>query len=141
MFVVFFTLGYSHEGMSAGSDGNGVGAGIQNVGGKNTPPHGSPTPMDKATLKVHLPNGGMNVVKFGDAMDVRGIISLLTSRLAAGTRHYRNLYAMRLHHPGSGESYWLHQDTTMYQVNISSVFIVLKICVIFFVFITIKLIF
>lgn len=23
---------------------------------------------------------------------------------------------MRLHHPGSGESYWLHQDTTMYQV-------------------------
>lgn len=26
-------------------------------GGRNTPPHGSPTPMDKATLKVHLPNG------------------------------------------------------------------------------------
>ncbi|EGI67695.1 Focal adhesion kinase 1 [Acromyrmex echinatior] len=24
---------------------------------------------------------------------------------------------MRLHHPGSGESYWLHQDTTMYQVQ------------------------
>lgn len=40
----------------------------------------------------------------------------MTSRLAAGTRNYRNLYAMRLHHPGSGESYWLHQDTTMYQV-------------------------
>ncbi|OAD62388.1 Focal adhesion kinase 1 [Eufriesea mexicana] len=73
--------------------------------------------MDKATLKVHLPKGGFNVVKFGDAIDVRGIISLVTSRLAAGTRHYRNLYAMRLHHPGSGESYWLHQDTTMYQVQ------------------------
>lgn len=63
-------------------------------------------------------SGGFNVVKFGDAIDVRGIISLVTSRLAVGTRHYRNLYAMRLHHPGSGESYWLHQDTTMYQVYI-----------------------
>ncbi|XP_043274761.1 focal adhesion kinase 1 isoform X7 [Venturia canescens] len=109
----------SHEGMSAGGDGSGVGGGVQNAGGggRNTPPHGSPTPMDKATLKVHLPNGGFNVVKFGDAIDVKGIISLVTSRLAVGTRHYRNLYAMRLHHPGSGESYWLHQDTTMYQVQ------------------------
>ncbi|XP_076766474.1 protein tyrosine kinase 2 Fak isoform X3 [Xylocopa sonorina] len=101
-----------------GDGGGGGGGGVQGSGGgRNTPPHGSPTPMDKATLKVHLPNGGFNVVKFGDAIDVRGIISLVTSRLAAGTRHYRNLYAMRLHHPGSGESYWLHQDTTMYQVQ------------------------
>ncbi|XP_043529652.1 focal adhesion kinase 1 isoform X3 [Frieseomelitta varia] len=108
-----------HEGMSTGvGDGAGGGGGVQGSGGgRNTPPHGSPTPMDKATLKVHLPNGGFNVVKFGDAIDVRGIISLVTSRLAVGTRHYRNLYAMRLHHPGSGESYWLHQDTTMYQVQ------------------------
>ncbi|XP_020723404.1 uncharacterized protein LOC100651181 isoform X2 [Bombus terrestris] len=109
----------SHEGMSTGvGDGAGGGGGVQGSGGgRNTPPHGSPTPMDKATLKVHLPNGGFNVVKFGDAIDVRGIISLVTSRLSVGTRHYRNLYAMRLHHPGSGESYWLHQDTTMYQVQ------------------------
>ncbi|XP_053593208.1 uncharacterized protein LOC103577529 [Microplitis demolitor] len=105
----------SHEGMSAGGDGAG---GIQSgSGGRSTPPHGSPTPMDKATLKVHLPNGGFNVVKFGDAIDVKGIISLVTSRLAVGNRHYKSLYAMRLHHPGSGESYWLHQDTTMYQVQ------------------------
>ncbi|XP_039305531.1 uncharacterized protein LOC105205797 isoform X2 [Solenopsis invicta] len=110
----------SHEGMStgAGDEGGGGVGGVQSSGGgRNTPPHGSPTPMDKATLKVHLPNGGFNVVKFGDAIDVKGIISLVTSRLAVGTRHYRNLYAMRLHHPGSGESYWLHQDTTMYQVQ------------------------
>ncbi|XP_043473033.1 focal adhesion kinase 1 isoform X3 [Leptopilina heterotoma] len=100
--------------MSTGGDGGGVQGG---GGGRNTPPHGSPTPMDKATLKVHLPNGGFNVVKFGDAIDVKGIISLVTSRLAVGTRHYKQLYAMRLHHPGSGESYWLHQDTTMYQVQ------------------------
>ncbi|KAJ8673206.1 hypothetical protein QAD02_004468 [Eretmocerus hayati] len=105
--------------MSAGSDGSGGGSGLSGIqGGRNTPTHGSPTPMDKATLKVHLPNGGFNVVKFGDAIDVKGIISLVTSRLvASGTRHYKNLYAMRLHHPGSGESYWLHQDTTMYQVQ------------------------
>lgn len=70
---------------------------------------------------VLLNLGGFNVVKFGDAIDVRGIISLVTSRLAVGTRHYRNLYAMRLHHPGSGESYWLHQDTTMYQVQSGSI--------------------
>ncbi|XP_066593814.1 uncharacterized protein Fak isoform X2 [Prorops nasuta] len=108
-----------HEGMSAGTtDGGGGAGGVQlSGGGRNTPPHGSPTPMDKATLKVHLPNGGFNVVKFGDAIDVKGIISLVTSRLAAGTRHYRNLYAMRLHHPSTNESYWLHQDTTMYQVQ------------------------
>ncbi|XP_076239601.1 protein tyrosine kinase 2 Fak isoform X2 [Calliopsis andreniformis] len=101
--------------------GDGGGGGVGGVqgsgGGRNTPPHGSPTPMDKATLKVHLPKGGFNLVKFGDAIDVKGIISLVTSRLAVGTRYYRNLYAMRLHHPGSGESYWLHQDTTMYQVQ------------------------
>jgi hypothetical protein len=37
-----------------------------------TPPAtGSPDRLDKATLKVHLPNGGFNVVKFGDAIDVK----------------------------------------------------------------------
>lgn len=46
--------------MSTGTgDGGGSGGGgVQGGGGgRNTPPHGSPTPMDKATLKVHLPNG------------------------------------------------------------------------------------
>jgi len=57
------------------------------------------------------------VVKFGDAIDVKGIITLITSRLATGQRAYQHLYAMRLHHPPTGEVYWLHQDTTMYQVQ------------------------
>lgn len=74
---------------------------------------------DFSELGMYTFLGGFNVVKFGDAIDVKGIISLVTSRLAVGTRQYRNLYAMRLHHPGSGESYWLHQDTTMYQVSSS----------------------
>ena len=26
---------------------------------------------DKSTLKVHLPNGGFNVVKYGDATDIK----------------------------------------------------------------------
>jgi len=46
--------------MSTGSGDGGASSvgGVQNSGGgRNTPPHGSPTPMDKATLKVHLPNG------------------------------------------------------------------------------------
>jgi len=42
----------------AGDGGGGGVGGVQSSGGgRNTPPHGSPTPMDKATLKVHLPNG------------------------------------------------------------------------------------
>lgn len=44
--------------MSTGGDGGGGGVGAQGAGGgRHTPPHGSPTPQDKATLKVHLPNG------------------------------------------------------------------------------------
>lgn len=49
--------------MSAGGDGGGGGGGGVGLqsgvggGGRGTPPHGSPTPTDKATLKVHLPNG------------------------------------------------------------------------------------
>lgn len=54
-------------------------------------------------LQVHLPNGGFNVVKYGDAIDVKGIISLVTERLSTGERHYKSLYAMRLHHVTNGE--------------------------------------
>jgi hypothetical protein len=52
-----------------------------------TPPAtGSPDRLDKATLKVHLPNGGFNVVKFGDAIDVKvSQISFCTARFVCGT--------------------------------------------------------
>uniref|UniRef100_A0A1B6E257 non-specific protein-tyrosine kinase n=1 Tax=Clastoptera arizonana TaxID=38151 RepID=A0A1B6E257_9HEMI len=79
-------------------------------------PDKSPAPAP-TVLKVHLPNGGFNIVKFGDAIDVKGIISLVTSRLATEPRVYQQCYAMRLHHPGTGEMHWLHQDTTMAQVQ------------------------
>lgn len=66
-------------------------------------PQNSPASSDKATLKVHLPNGGFNVVKYGDAIDVKGIISLVTERLSTGERYFKNLYAMRLYHLTSRE--------------------------------------
>ncbi|CAB3370835.1 Hypothetical predicted protein [Cloeon dipterum] len=72
---------------------------------------------DKGTLKVHLPNGGFNVVKFDENIDVKGIISLVTNRLANGRRAFEHLYAMRLKHAPTGKIYWLHQDTTMHQVQ------------------------
>ena len=36
-----------------------------------SPRHNSVAPMDKSTLRVHLANGGFNVVKFGDATDIK----------------------------------------------------------------------
>jgi len=72
---------------------------------------------DKSTLKVYLPNGGFNVVKFGDATDIKGIIQLLTGRLGGGQRAFAHLYAMRMVNTLTGEIRCLHQDTTMYQVH------------------------
>ena len=75
--------------------------------------------LDKSTLKVHLPNGTFNVVRFGDAADIKGIIQLLTNRLYASgeCRYYQHLYAMRMVNTSTGDVHWLHQDTTMFQVN------------------------
>ena len=72
---------------------------------------------DKSTLKVFLPNGGFNVVKFGDATDIRGIIQLLTCRLGGGQRAFSHLYSMRMVNTVTGDIHCLHQDTTMYQVS------------------------
>ena len=81
---------------------------------------GSGAAADKSTLKVYLPNGGFNVVKFGDATDIRGIIALLTCRLGGGRRGYSHLYSMRLVNTVTGDIHCLHQDTTMFQVSNTS---------------------
>lgn len=88
-----------------------------------SPQHGSPAATnhgDKSTLKVHLPNGGFNVVKYIETSDIRSIIGLVTERFAAGERQYRSMYAMRLRgapDPSQAvETHWLHQDMTMHQV-------------------------
>lgn len=57
------------------------------------------------------------MVRYGDAIDIKGIISTVTERLSSGERHYRGVYAMRLCRPASGESHWLHQDMTMTKVQ------------------------
>ncbi|KAJ8968098.1 hypothetical protein NQ314_002469, partial [Rhamnusium bicolor] len=80
-------------------------------------PQNSPATADKATVKVHLPNGGFNVVRYGDTIDIKGIISTVTERLSTGERYYNGLYAMRLSRPSSNEVHWLHQDITMQQVH------------------------
>lgn len=73
----------------------------------------------QSTLKVQLLNGSFNVVKFGDATDIKSIILLVTSNLGSQQdcqRPYQLMYAVRMLHPSSGEYYWLHQDMTMSQV-------------------------
>ncbi|GJQ76496.1 hypothetical protein Trydic_g2203 [Trypoxylus dichotomus] len=83
---------------------------------KKSPQH-SPASADRSTLKVHLPNGGFNVVKYSDCTEIKDIISLITERLSNSERLYKNLYAMRLIHTTTGEVHWLHQDMTMNQVQ------------------------
>ncbi|CAH0551900.1 unnamed protein product [Brassicogethes aeneus] len=92
----------------------------QNRGNMDSPkksPQNSPATADKATVKVHSPNGGFNVVRYGGTIDIKGIISTVTERLSTGERDYKGLYAMRLSRPPSNEVHWLHQDTTMQQVH------------------------
>lgn len=73
--------------------------------------------MDRSILKVHLPNGGFNMVKYGDATDVKDIIRLVVGRLAAGDRYFARCFALKLVHVGTRRGYWLHNDLTMYQVR------------------------
>ncbi|CAG9813532.1 unnamed protein product [Phaedon cochleariae] len=80
-------------------------------------PQSSPATGDRSTVKVHFPNGGFNVVKYGDAVEIKAIIQTVTDRLSTGERYYNGLYAMRLSRLHSSEVHWLHQDTTMQQVN------------------------
>lgn len=73
--------------------------------------------MDRSILKVHLPNGGFNMVKYGDATDVKDIIKLVVGRLAAGERYFAKCYALKLVHIISRKCYWLHNNLSMYQVR------------------------
>ncbi|KAL4089992.1 hypothetical protein QTP88_024910 [Uroleucon formosanum] len=68
------------------------------------------------SIKVHLPNNGFNIVKFIDNINVKGIISLVTGRLANGCPQYQGVYGLQLYHPLSGDVHWLHQDCTMSEI-------------------------
>ncbi|XP_054154362.1 focal adhesion kinase 1-like isoform X2 [Oppia nitens] len=72
--------------------------------------------IDKNTFKVYLTNGNYNVVKTGDVTDVRGIASLITSRLSSDSskRFYESIYAIRLARIGAPDDHiWLHPDSSM----------------------------
>ncbi|XP_073986390.1 protein tyrosine kinase 2 Fak isoform X3 [Rhodnius prolixus] len=69
-----------------------------------------------STVKIHLQNGSSISVKHNDATDIKGIITAVTESLDSGKREYCKCYALQIYHVLSGDSYWLHQDTTMAQV-------------------------
>ncbi|XP_066248998.1 focal adhesion kinase 1 isoform X2 [Euwallacea similis] len=83
----------------------------------DTPDPSQNSSAEKSTLKVHLPNGGFNVVRYGDSIDIKGIISTVTEKLSIGNGHYNGCFALRLTQLYSKESYWLHKDLTMQQVS------------------------
>ncbi|XP_028169259.1 focal adhesion kinase 1-like [Ostrinia furnacalis] len=72
--------------------------------------HGTPA-GDQSTLKVHLPNGGFNVVRASADEDVRSVLRLLAARLASGDRVYTSCYALRARRLTTGKIRWIHQDT------------------------------
>ncbi|XP_026728221.1 focal adhesion kinase 1 isoform X2 [Trichoplusia ni] len=74
------------------------------------PAHGGAA-GDQSTLKVHLPNGGFNVVRASADEDVRAVLRLLAARLAAGDRVYTSCYALRAKRLTTGKIRWIHQDT------------------------------
>ncbi|XP_013181827.1 PREDICTED: focal adhesion kinase 1 isoform X2 [Papilio xuthus] len=75
------------------------------------PAHGAAG--DQSTLKVHLPNGGFNVVRASPEEDVRSVLRLLAARLAAGDRLYASCYALRARRLTTGKIRWIHQDTAV----------------------------
>lgn len=54
-----------------------------------TPSSPDKTPVTvPTTLKVHLPNGGFNIVKFGDAIDVKVRLNTLVSFESIDKAHF-----------------------------------------------------
>ncbi|KAJ8710098.1 hypothetical protein PYW07_009464 [Mythimna separata] len=76
----------------------------------SAPAHGGAA-GDQSTLKVHLPNGGFNVVRASADEDVRSVLRLLAARLAAGDRVYTSCFALRAKRLTTGKIRWIHQDT------------------------------
>lgn len=48
---------------------------------------------------------------------LQDIIKLVVGRLAAGDRHFARCYALKLVVLSQHQSYWLHNDLSMYQVR------------------------
>ncbi|XP_014260187.2 focal adhesion kinase 1 isoform X2 [Cimex lectularius] len=70
---------------------------------------------ESSRIKVRLPNGTYQTVRYNDCVDVKTIISGVTGTLD-GTRRRTECYGLRLRN-SSGEVFWLHQDTSMGKVT------------------------
>ncbi|XP_061380545.1 focal adhesion kinase 1 isoform X2 [Danaus plexippus] len=79
------------------------------------PTHGAAA--DPSTLKVHLPNGGFNVVRASPDEDVRSVLRCLATRLATGDRVYASCYALRARRLTTGKTRWIHQDTPVSELT------------------------
>lgn len=62
--------------------------------------------MDRSLVKVHLANGGFNVVKCTEMTAVKDVIDLVTGRLAPGERAFRKCFTLRLTNITTGDIYW-----------------------------------
>ncbi|XP_022119116.2 focal adhesion kinase 1 isoform X5 [Pieris rapae] len=78
---------------------------------RHAPAHTHGAAPDPTTLKVHLPNGGFNVVRASNDEDVRSVLRCLAARLAAGERVYASCFALRARRLTTGKIRWIHQDT------------------------------
>ncbi|XP_047519899.1 focal adhesion kinase 1 isoform X2 [Pieris napi] len=78
---------------------------------RHAPAHPHGAAPDPTTLKVHLPNGGFNVVRASNDEDVRSVLRCLAARLAAGERVYASCFALRARRLTTGKIRWIHQDT------------------------------
>lgn len=65
------------------------------------------SPNIDATIKVHFPNGGFNVIKYSNTVNIKGIITTVTERLATGPREFNSSYAVRLSRASSSQVRWL----------------------------------
>ncbi|CAH0384849.1 unnamed protein product [Bemisia tabaci] len=79
-----------------------------------------PTPMaavtsekPPATIKIDLPSGEFQYIKWNDDLDIKGTITLITNRLGVT---YHRCYAILLLEPQSKQKFWLHPDITFRQV-------------------------
>ncbi|XP_026332711.1 focal adhesion kinase 1 isoform X5 [Hyposmocoma kahamanoa] len=72
---------------------------------------------DQSTLKIHLPNGGFNVVRASPDEDVRAVLRCLATRLATSERVYASCYALRARRLTTGKIRWIHQDTPVSELQ------------------------
>ncbi|XP_049879797.1 focal adhesion kinase 1 isoform X3 [Pectinophora gossypiella] len=104
----------SHEPEGGGRCAEGALArAMQPASPKRTPGHHhqGAAAGDQSTLKVHLPNGGFNVVRASGDEDVRSVLRCLATRLATGDRVYASCFALRARRCTPVKVRWIHQDT------------------------------